>query len=61
MRKSKFLALPNYRMIHFTSSHPHFIILYMNIAMLPRVAMVKILENDPSMNSFLVKLQHLSL
>ena len=36
-------------------------ILYMHIAMLPGVAMVKILENDLWMNSFLVELQDLNL
>ena len=62
MRKSKFLVLRNYWMnSSFTSSPPHFAILPIHIAMLPGVAMAKILEKDLWMNSFLVKLQDLDI
>ena len=39
----KFMALPNYWM---NSHSPHSTILYMHLAMLPGVVMVKILKND---------------
>ena len=51
----KFMSSPS------NSSPPHSAILYMYIAMLPGVAIVKILENDLWKNLFLVKLQDLNL
>ena len=62
LRKSKFLALPNYWMNSpFTSWPPHSTILYIHIAMLLGVGMIEIFENDLWMNLFLVKLHGLNL
>ena len=55
--KSKFLALPNYWIMLFTSSPPRSTIPYMHIPLLPDLAMVKKRENDLWINLFLVKLQ----